>query len=85
MAKGMKQEYAKPSEASRFSFYLAFGIMPYEQKLIEDYYASLDLSPSDNCAVQRPVSFQIEDIAVQHLLPESIDYLIRGVDSDDEE
>lgn len=49
LQKGMVRSYGPVSPASRYSFWLAFGITPDEQLLLEDYYRkfSLDSAPRD--------------------------------------
>lgn len=44
MGRGLHPRITPVTEEARFSFYLAFGVSPDEQRELEDYYAGLDLS-----------------------------------------
>jgi len=46
MGKGMDRRYGAPTPHSRLSFFLAFGISPYEQEVLEQYYDGYELGPS---------------------------------------
>jgi hypothetical protein len=43
LAHGLKHRFAKPTQESRLSFFLAFGITPDEQEAIEEFYFGLNL------------------------------------------
>jgi len=42
MARGMYRKYQQPSTSARLSFYLAFGISPHDQIVLENFYASIE-------------------------------------------
>lgn len=44
MGKGLHPRITPVTEEARYSFYLAFGVSPDEQRELENYYAGLDLS-----------------------------------------
>jgi len=44
MGKGLHPRVTPVTEEARYSFFLAFGVSPDEQRELEDYYAGLDLS-----------------------------------------
>lgn len=50
MGKGMFRKYAEPTPASRLSFFLAFGISPYEQEVLEQFYDHYQLGPSGSAS-----------------------------------
>jgi hypothetical protein len=44
LADGMHRKYADVTAAARFSFYLAFGVTPDEQRSVESYYENVTIS-----------------------------------------
>jgi hypothetical protein len=56
-ARGMSRQFAPPTDASRFSFFKAFGITPDQQVILEEYYRSIvpewTGSPRVGCFRQR--------------------------------
>lgn len=46
--RGLQCKYGEISEATRWSFYLAFGIDPTQQVLIEEYYSKLIITDEDS-------------------------------------
>jgi hypothetical protein len=43
MTKGMHRKFSDPTDDARVSFYNAFGIMPSDQKILEEHYDSIAL------------------------------------------
>jgi hypothetical protein len=43
LSKGMTKDYRKPTDQTRMSFWLAFGITPEEQVSLEEYYRGITL------------------------------------------
>lgn len=58
-SKGMSEKYSQVHPRTRLSFYIAFGILPDEQKAIENYYSTVELSHG----------LREEDISETPLLP----------------
>lgn len=56
-SKGMNRKFCTPSDYSRYSYWLAFGITPDQQKHLEDYFDNFELQynpQSRDCPVTMP-------------------------------
>ena len=42
-SRGMSVKFTTPTDSTRYSFWLAFGITPDEQVIIEDHYSTIPL------------------------------------------
>lgn len=60
MSKGMDRRYVAPTASSRFSFWLAFGISPDAQEVLERYYDDYELGPPGSSP--RFVPLPLEDM-----------------------
>lgn len=67
MARGMYRKYKPISSATRYSFFLAFGISPQEQYVTEEYYHMLDFEPDGQSTrfVTLPIPGREDDACLQ--------------------
>lgn len=56
LSRGCTRSYAEPTDAARLSFFLAFGLTPYEQRCLEEAYDGVELrvGASPCIALQTP-------------------------------
>jgi hypothetical protein len=46
---GMESKATEITQGARYSFYLAFGVSPAEQKAIEDHICAMDITLEPGC------------------------------------
>jgi len=56
---GMKRELTEPTTAARVSFYKAFGITPYQQVLLEQYYDTVEMESRMTSLRSMPLPFPL--------------------------